>query len=150
MEYELPLTIDDNEVAVRDLDGQQPFPECVQALHGGENADDLLIDVADRDDKCHCERMAEIGLVDLRHVGLPAAAHPLVPVSERVATAVDLGPFRLGRPNDSGWIGEKYTIELRKSLVQLAQMDQGFPPVSELDALAEPETARGYELWSTP
>src|SRR5207253_10285611 len=37
--------------------------------------------------------------------------------------------------------GEKCPIHRRKRLERLGQRDRGFPPVSELDALAEPETA---------
>ena len=48
VEYELALAVDDEEVAARDLDRQKPVPQHVKALHGGENADDPRVDVADR------------------------------------------------------------------------------------------------------
>ena len=48
VEDEATLAVDDEEIAARDLDRQKPVPQHVKALHGGENADDPRVDVADR------------------------------------------------------------------------------------------------------
>ena len=142
VEDELALAVDDEEVAARDLDRQEPFAQHVQALHGGNNADDLVVDIADRHDQRHRQSVPTIGLVDLGHIGLPVTAHAVVPVTKRVTSAEDLWRFGLGGPDDSRPIGEEDAVELGERLMELPQVDERFSPVLTFDTLAEPEPPR--------
>ena len=63
--HELPLTVDDEDVAAGDLDRQQPCAERVQALHRDDDADDRPVDVADGHGERHRRRVAEVGLIHL-------------------------------------------------------------------------------------
>src|SRR5712691_9791167 len=140
--HELPLTVDDEDVAARDLDRQQRCAQRVQALHRGDDADDLAVDVADRHRERHRRRVPEVGLVHLGHVRLPGLADAAVPVPEGIAPAVNLRALRLGRPHDPGGIGEEDAVEFREALTELAQMEQRLLPVPLFDAFAEPEASR--------
>ena len=138
---ELTLAVDDEQVATGNLDRRQPRPERVQVLHGGDDPDDLAVDVADRHGQGHRRLPLVRRLVDLRHVRLPGPAHPPVPVTKGVALAVVLRRFRLARPDGPGGIGEEDAVEIGEALMQLTQVGQRFRPVPPLDALAEAEAS---------
>src|SRR5438309_2089650 len=142
VEDEVPLAVDDEEIAARDLDRQKPVSKHVEALHGGENADDPRVDVADRDHQRDRQRVAEVRLVDLGHVRLPDTAHAEVPVTKRVASTVDLRRVGRGRPDDPRPIREEDPVHLGEAFVELAQMYDRLPRVLMLDTFAEPEASR--------
>jgi len=138
---ELTLAVDDEQVATGNLDRRQPRPERVQVLHGGDDPDDLAVNVADRHGQGHRRLPLVRRLVDLRHVRLPGPAHPSVPVTKGVALAVVLRRFRLARPDGPGGIGEEDAVDIGEALMQLTQVSQRFHPVPPLDALAEAEAS---------
>ena len=142
VEDELALTVDDEHVAARDLDREQPSAQHIEALDGGDDPDDPSVDVVNWHRECHGRCVADVRLVDLGHVGLPGRAHPTVPVAEGIAAAVDLRRLGFRDPHGAGRIGEEHAVELREVLMQLAQVDQRFLRIELFDALAEPEAPR--------